>query len=120
RVAELAVPFLADWCMVHILEDGRPKTLAVAHVDPTRVALAWELDRRFPTEPNEDRGVARVVRTGRPEVFPEITEEMLTRSGRDHPGLCRNGTSVQRGWRSANRHRARPPLRQRDRERPRP
>ncbi|MBA2559296.1 MAG: PAS domain S-box protein, partial [Propionibacteriales bacterium] len=36
NVARLAVPTLADWCSVQIVEDGRLLTLAVAHVDPAK------------------------------------------------------------------------------------
>jgi len=33
RVAHLAVPHIADWCAVHILENGVPNRLVVAHAD---------------------------------------------------------------------------------------
>ena len=41
QVAELAVPGLADWCTVS-LPDGRGfiRTVAVAHVDPEKIAFA--------------------------------------------------------------------------------
>ncbi|MGZ4751556.1 MAG: GAF domain-containing protein [Oryzihumus sp.] len=40
NVARLAVPTLADWCAVQVVEDGNLTTLAVAHVDPAKVVLA--------------------------------------------------------------------------------
>ena len=48
KVARPAVPALAGWCAVDIFEDGRLHTLAVAHVDPDKVTLAHELQRRYP------------------------------------------------------------------------
>jgi hypothetical protein len=42
-VARLAVPTIADWCAVDISVDGRLRTLAVAHVDPAKVALGQRL-----------------------------------------------------------------------------
>ena len=36
RMAELAVPDLADWCSVEMLEETTIHQLAVAHVDPAR------------------------------------------------------------------------------------
>src|SRR3712207_7084504 len=46
-IAELAVPHLADWCAVDVLgEDGAIRRLAVAHVDPEKVAWAHELHER--------------------------------------------------------------------------
>jgi hypothetical protein len=41
NVAELAVPDIADWCAVDLIdEDGDRQPVAVAHVDPNRLALA--------------------------------------------------------------------------------
>ncbi|MCC7451394.1 MAG: PAS domain S-box protein, partial [Anaerolineae bacterium] len=43
-VARLAVPTIADWCTVHVVEeDGALKELAVAHVDPEKIRWAREL-----------------------------------------------------------------------------
>ena len=78
RVAELAVPVLADWCAVDVLQpDGSIELIAVAHVDPEKAAWAYELRRRFPVDPEAPTGVANVVRTGVPEMIPEITQEMI-------------------------------------------
>src|SRR6266508_3468322 len=38
-VAKLAVPRIADWARVDILEEGRLRTIAVEHVDPRKVEL---------------------------------------------------------------------------------
>ncbi|MEO8424320.1 MAG: SpoIIE family protein phosphatase [Actinomycetota bacterium] len=78
RVAQLAVPRMADWCTVDALEpDGSLSLIAVAHVDPTKVAWARELRRRFPPEPTDTSGVAHVVRTGEPELVTEVTQELI-------------------------------------------
>ena len=49
--------------------------LAVAHVDPERVAWARRLQEQYPADPNSDQGVVRVARTGLPELFPEVTDD---------------------------------------------
>ena len=55
-VARLAVPHIADWCSVYIVdESGIPRLLEVAHVDPEKVALAHELDARYPFDPDAPR-----------------------------------------------------------------
>jgi PAS domain S-box-containing protein len=78
KVAGVAVPHFADWCVVDLLEpDGALRLVAAAHVDPARVELARELRRRFPPDPNDPRGVWHVLRTGSPELVPEITDTML-------------------------------------------
>jgi PAS domain S-box-containing protein len=78
RVAELAVPHLADWAAVDVLKsDGTLKRLAVAHVDPSKVELAHELDRRYPPDLSDPVGLPNVLRTGRTEFYSEITDEVL-------------------------------------------
>jgi PAS domain S-box-containing protein len=78
KIARLAVPTFADWCAVDMLDDsGALKRLAVAHVDPSKVELAHELHRRFPPDPAAPTGVWNVLRTGKSEIIPEITDEML-------------------------------------------
>jgi serine phosphatase RsbU (regulator of sigma subunit) len=47
------------------------------HRDPDRVALAHELNRRFPPVPDAPTGTPKVARTGVTEFVPEITEAML-------------------------------------------
>jgi PAS domain S-box-containing protein len=50
NVARLAVPELADWCAVQVLQDGQLRTLAAAHVNPEKVAAALELQARYPVD----------------------------------------------------------------------
>ena len=77
-VANLVVPRLADWTSVEILEpDGSIRSVAVAHVDPEKVAVAQEFRRRRPPDLSSASGIGRVITTGRTEVVPEITEEMI-------------------------------------------
>ncbi|HJZ91164.1 MAG TPA: PAS domain S-box protein [Gemmataceae bacterium] len=88
RVAQLAVPRLADWCVVDIADpDGIIRQAAVAHPDRAAVQLAWELDRRYPDNPAAPVGVPKVVRTGRPEFFPEISDAILAAVARDEEHL---------------------------------
>jgi serine phosphatase RsbU (regulator of sigma subunit) len=39
-LAELAVPRLGDWCAIHVLEEGRPRLMALAAVDADHLARA--------------------------------------------------------------------------------
>ncbi len=79
QVVDLAVPRLADWCAVHLVrDDGRIRPLAVAHVDPGRLALVRDLLDRYPPDPDAESGLGAVVRTGRPEIHRRITEELVT------------------------------------------
>jgi hypothetical protein len=90
RVARLAVPEMADWCVVDTLdEDGSVCLLAVAHVDPSKETLVRELRRRYPPDPQARYGLQKVLSTGRPELYPEILPAWRQAAARDaeHLGL---------------------------------
>jgi PAS domain S-box-containing protein len=88
RVARLAVPHFADWCAVDMLE-GRSalKRVAVAHVDPAKVALAEDLHRRYPPDPNAAVGAWHVLKTARAELVAEIPDALLVQAARDDEHL---------------------------------
>src|SRR5437867_4509014 len=76
-VARLAVPFLADWCTADLLEpDGGLRRIAVAHADPANSELAPAV-ATCPPDPRGTHPRTKVVRTGRSEPFPEVTDEGL-------------------------------------------
>jgi len=84
QVASLAVPEIADWCVVDMAgEDGTINRVALAHADPEQVARANRLQERYPPDPSADMGVYRVLRTGRSELYPEISEEMVEQAAVD-------------------------------------
>ena len=81
RIAQMAVPELADWCAVDILEpDGSLELLAIAHVDPSKVEWAREFRRRFPIDMSALTGLPRVIRTGDAELYPSIEPGALETS----------------------------------------
>ena len=78
-VADIAIPEVADWCGVSILdEQGVLQQVAAAHVDPEQRRLGEELNRRFPPDPDSPGGAIEVARTGQTVFVREITDEMLT------------------------------------------
>lgn len=78
NVARLAVPGFGDWCAVDMLTDsGGVKRLAVTHIDPEKVRWAYELEKRYPVDMSAETGLPHVLRTGKSEFYPEITEAML-------------------------------------------
>lgn len=100
RVARLAVPRFADCCIVDILEkDGSIRRLAVAHVDQTREAQIGEIRRRYPHDMNAAHGIPKVLRTGEPKFFPEVTEEALAQFAGAHVELIEilRGLSLRSG-----------------------
>jgi signal transduction histidine kinase len=87
-VARLAVPRIADWTSIDMLNpDGTLRRVALAHIDPEKVALGWELSHRHPPGPNDPRGPGCVVRTGQSEVFADVSDDMLARAVPDTSSL---------------------------------
>jgi PAS domain S-box-containing protein len=83
-LARLAVPRIADWCTVDVVDDRtRLRRLAVAHVDPAKAAWARELEERYPTDRQAATGLGAVVRTGQSELQAEVTDEVLQGAARD-------------------------------------
>ena len=83
-VARLAVPEMADWCAVDILDPaGDVRRLAVAHVDPAKVDTARTLNERYPPDPGTPGGIHDVIRTGRPAMMEVIPPELITADARD-------------------------------------
>ena len=127
QVARLVVPRLADWCGIQVVEDGVYETVAVAHVDPAKVSLAEEMQRRYPTDPDSRVGVPNVIRTGVSELYADVTRRHAAAGALDdehlrlmrqvgmssvlivpltgrretfgalEPGLCRVRSALQRG-----------------------
>ncbi len=84
RLAQLAVPELADWCAIHVItNDESVRRLSVAHVDESKVQWARELFERYPFNPDSPSGLARVLRTGKPELFMDIPDAMLVEAAND-------------------------------------
>ena len=77
-VASAAVPTLGDWCSIHFApEDGGDLHVALAHVNPQRVAWARELQERYPFDPDAETGVAAVMRSGVTDFIPHVTDAVL-------------------------------------------
>lgn len=76
-VAQALVPELADWCTVDLVEDGVRRPLALAHVDPAKVEAAHAYRAKYPPDDTSPGGVPNVLRTGVPELYRELSAELL-------------------------------------------
>lgn len=84
RLAKLAVPKIADWCSIHLVDDrGIPQQMAAAHSDPSKLELARELQERYPPDPRTETGVYGVVRSMAPLLMAEIPEDLLLEGAQD-------------------------------------
>jgi GAF domain-containing protein len=91
RAARLVASRLVDWCTVHLLDDGRIGLLVIAHDDGEHSAAVEQLLTGHPVGLNDPAGAGAVIRTGRPETYEDITEEVLTGAARtpEHLDLLR-------------------------------
>jgi PAS domain S-box-containing protein len=77
EVARLAVPDVADWCAIDVVEpDGSTRQVTSVHPNPEHEALLLELRRRFRAEKKGSEGVARVIATGETELARDVTGEV--------------------------------------------
>src|SRR2546427_3658339 len=85
RVARLAVPILADWCVIELLEeDGGSRRVAMAHIDPAKEALSRAVRHRYPQAQQAPASIAaRVVRTGQPAIVHDISTAHLQEVAQD-------------------------------------
>ena len=83
NITHLAVPAIADWCVVDLLQDGKLRRVSVAHTDPDKAKVARELERRYPPDLTTRAGVPNVIRTGTPEFHPEVSDDELAAAARD-------------------------------------
>jgi serine phosphatase RsbU (regulator of sigma subunit) len=77
-VAQIAIPEVADWCAVSVLDDaGVLQEVATAHVDAAQRELGREISRRYPPDPESPSGTYGVARSGDTIYVREVTDEML-------------------------------------------
>jgi PAS domain S-box-containing protein len=88
NVAWLAVPEIADWCAVDLVDEtGNREQVVVAHRDPDKLVLAERLRGYQPEEPDPDDGIVRVIRTGVTELYSDIPDELLVTAAVDEAHL---------------------------------
>jgi PAS domain S-box-containing protein len=88
QVARLAVPDLADWGFVELVQPGGQITREViAHRDPAQELWVRTLAERYPLDPDAPYGSANVIRTGEPELMREISDDLLEAAAIDDEHL---------------------------------
>jgi signal transduction histidine kinase len=89
----MAVPSLADWCNVDLLEaDGSLRRVATVHADPAKADAVRRLAERFPTiAPTARHTAQRVLRSGQPWFDPQVAEARFVAEARspEHLSILR-------------------------------
>ncbi|MEH2270638.1 MAG: PAS domain S-box protein [Nostoc sp.] len=87
-LARLAVPEIADWCLVDIIcENQLVHRVAAAHANPEKQELVEHL-QNYPPDLAQTAGVAEVIRTGKSKIIHLISDEQMQ-------GLSHNATHLK-------------------------
>jgi PAS domain S-box-containing protein len=87
-VASLVVPDRADWCVIDLLEPGGIiRRVAVAHTEPEKERLGWEMSARYPPALEGPGVLSTVLRTGEPILVGDVDDAMLRAGARDEEHL---------------------------------
>jgi PAS domain S-box-containing protein len=82
RVASLAVPAIAEWCSVFLLQPGGGlEAVAFAHEDESKVSLVRGLIERRGLRAGEF--TRHAIETGRPALLPDVAPEIVAHSADD-------------------------------------
>jgi PAS domain S-box-containing protein len=83
QLARIAVPDVADWCIVDLVVQDHLEHVAIAHPDRARLEAAWQYARGAQPDPAGYEATWQIVRTGKPALAVEITDAMLGGAARD-------------------------------------
>jgi signal transduction histidine kinase len=76
-LADLAVPYLADWCVIHRVRDqGSIHPSVVLHSDSAQIKLGWDLVRQYPVG-DRDCSIQQVIQTKQPFLLTNLSESIL-------------------------------------------
>ena len=81
--AKLTVPSLADWCAIDVLvEHNGLERIAIIHQDERMTEYLFEFEKRFPTTEKNSADLYEVIRTGKPQFVPVVTDETIRQGAR--------------------------------------
>lgn len=88
-LGKLVVPRMADWCVITYTngDDLAQAKNFVAHKDASKVSWAEALIEKYPIDMTAPFGVPQVVRTGKPELYSDIPEELIVAAAQDETHL---------------------------------
>ncbi len=81
-LTKLAVPQVADFFAIDLAGESLSEIhrVELAHIDPAKNALAWQLNQRCPPRPDDAIGPGRVMATGEAELTAELSELIAART----------------------------------------
>ena len=78
NLAKIITPKLADWFSVDLLDkEGNVQHLIISNCDPVMTLRGIEFQKKYPFDSKKNMGVLNVIATGKPEIYPKVTDKML-------------------------------------------
>ena len=88
NVAWLAVPEIADWCAVDLVDErGLRQQVVAAHPDPTKLPLAERLRAYEPERVDPQQGIGATIASGVSQLYPDIPDALLEQAAADEEHL---------------------------------
>ncbi|HSJ32906.1 MAG TPA: ATP-binding protein [Longimicrobiales bacterium] len=88
NLANLAVPEVADWCVIHLVDaEGVPRLIAAAHSDPDLAERRRSIEDLYPATIQDRAAYAEVLRTGDVVHIEPVTDDYLRSVARDEEHL---------------------------------
>jgi signal transduction histidine kinase/ActR/RegA family two-component response regulator len=79
QAARLPVPFLADWCVVYVIDEhGAIDYHAHAHRELQKEALLGQMLSKFPLDWSSNTATVQALRTGRTQLMDRLPEPLLS------------------------------------------
>jgi signal transduction histidine kinase/CheY-like chemotaxis protein len=79
QAVRLPVPYLADWCVVYVIDEcGAIEYHAHAHRDPRLELRLGEMLHKFPLDWNSNTATVKALRTGKSQLMAELPEPLVS------------------------------------------
>lgn len=89
RIATLAVPRLADWCIVYLVaESGQIRRAGISHRDARGSSVATVVQTSFDIDSDATVGVPQVIRTGVSQLHEHVDAQTLAADARRPEALA--------------------------------
>ena len=77
KISQLIVPHFAGWFTIDVLKDEQLEQLILTYDDPQKKQWAEKYREAFPVHIDSERGIAKVLRSGKSSLIPRVTPEVL-------------------------------------------
>lgn len=88
-LSSVVIPEFADWYAVDVVgPDQQIRRLETMHRDPAKLKYAQQLASRYADRPESSHGAKRAILSGRSQLVPEVTDDVLRGIARGEEHLC--------------------------------